>query len=464
MPQRAIATPLASTPKKRGRPTKPHRTGWGENVEGLRYRAHDKRWLVVGTGQMFREPDERLAVARFYAIQAERGEPEKTRVHVGEYPDTVQAVVAGLKEWGKGRKGIKTTRPKGDSGPVVVSVERTFDDPQYWGWLRQQLVTRAKWVSERVGIDLTNLKPPPQTVKLSALLAAYVTKPKLSANEITRSNLFWREFTKAVSVNTIGQVGHEQMAAYEKAVLAMGLSTKSDHHRFTKIKTIIAYGLKRGMDTEGCRRALDAAAMLDAHHRNENDPRPIDPAAFWKVYAAAEKVGDRSYTALLLMALNCCCYGGEVASILWSQVDLKVGTYVGRRPKTGVSRVAVLWPEVITALKKIPKRDGVDAIFNTSIRSHTILSVLRAWRRYRNAAGYGEELTFGQIRDAAYSIACQSGTLDQAKALAGHRFPGMADAYVRRRPDFVGPACNAIRRAFKVAKYGTFKTTFPHLD
>lgn len=222
-----------------------------------------------------------------------------------------------------------------------------------------------------------------------------------------------------------------------------------------KIKTIIAYGLKRSRDVEGCRHAPDAAAILDADHRNENDSQPVDPTVFSKVYAAAKKAVDNASATLLQTELNCCCYGGEVASILWSQVDLTAGSYVGRRPTAGVSRVAVLWPEVVATLKKMPKRDGVDAIINTRIRSHTIVSVLRARRRYRKAADYGEELPLGQIRDAAYSIACQSGTLDQAKALAGHRFPGMADAYVRRRPDFVGSACIAVRRAFNVAKHAT---------
>ena len=401
---------------------------------------------------MFREPDERLAVARFHAISAKAGEPEPIRVQVGAYPDTVSAVVAGLKEWGAGNKGVRIDRPKEKGGAAVVSTERVFDTPEYWAWLHQQLVERAKWVSERAGIDLTNLKPPAPCVKLSTLIDTYSGKRKLSPNEASRSKLFWAEFTKAVGVATIGQVGHAQIVQYEQAVTAAALSTKTTHHRYAKVKTVISYGLKRGLDIEGCRRALDAAAMLDAGHRNENDPQPIEPGQFWKIYAAATKAGDVVFATLMLTALNTCCYGGEVAALKWAEVDLKARTLVTRRPKTAVSRVASLWPEVAAALKAIPKRDSVDFIFNTTRRSYTTFSVLEVWRRYRKAAGYGDEMTFGRIRDAAYSIACQNATLDQAKALAGHRFPGMSDAYVRRRPDFVEPACDAIREAFSVAR------------
>lgn len=385
--------------------------------------------------------------------------PAKVDVEVGAFPSKVEAVVAGSKAWSEGHKDVRLTESKETRGATTVTVSKEFDSPAYWGWLHTQLVARAKWVSERVGIDLTNLKPPVPSAKLSALIDAYTAKPKLSSNEASRSKLFWTEFAKAIDVSTVGEIGHPQIIKYEKAVAAGGLSTKSTHHRFAKVKTVIAYGLKRGLDIEGCRRALDAAAVLDAQHRNENDPTPIEPTAFWKVYSAAMKAGDTVFAALVLIALNACCYGGEAAVLKWGEIDLKAGTLVTRRPKTGVSRVAVLWPETIAALNAVPKRDGVDFIFNTSRRSYTTYSVLEVWRRYCTAAELPTDLKVGQIRDAAYSIACQSATLDQAKALAGHRFPGMTDAYVRRRPYFVGTACEAIRREFEVPKYATAQRT-----
>ena len=457
---------------KTGRPRAVYRTTWGERIPDL-YKLKDGRYRLSGADKVtFSESDERVAVMRAQAMLAERRGVAGLAVPKAsaKMNDTV-AVQQALNAVGVPPAGIPQPlanpflpqpAPNPNGQPIVITTDEDeiafyqgLTQRKAFGlWLRDLILQDGKFVAELTGIEtlahLGTVKKPTPSAKLPALLATYTAKPKLSPNEVTRSNLFWGEFAKAVGVSTIGGVGHEQIRDYEKAVLAMDLSTKSDHHRFTKVKTIIAYALKRGLDTEGCRRALDAAAMLDAGHRNENDPRPIAPVQFWKVLAEAKKAGDETFVALMLTALNTCSYGGEVASIKWSDIDLKAGTYIGRRPKTGVSRVATLWPEVIIALKKVPKRDGVDAIFNTGVRSHTILSVLRAWRRHRKAAGFAEELTFGQIRDAAYSIACQTASLDQAKALAGHRFPGMSDAYVRRRPAFVAPACEAIRTEFKV--------------
>ncbi|MFA9479826.1 hypothetical protein ACERK3_16200 [Phycisphaerales bacterium AB-hyl4] len=43
---------------RRGRPSRPYRTSWGENVEGL-YKCPDGRWRITVTGQTFTEHDER---------------------------------------------------------------------------------------------------------------------------------------------------------------------------------------------------------------------------------------------------------------------------------------------------------------------------------------------------------------------------------------------------------------------
>lgn len=57
--------------------------------------------------------------------------------------------------------------------------QKEFDTPAYWHRLQQRLVTDGKWVSEPVGIDLTNLKPPSRSVKLPALIDAYPSKMTL---------------------------------------------------------------------------------------------------------------------------------------------------------------------------------------------------------------------------------------------------------------------------------------------
>src|SRR5688572_8751608 len=59
---------ISSSPKKRGRPQGRHRMRGGAEIQGL-VRRKDGRWKVSATGQTFVEPDENLAVARFYEMQ-----------------------------------------------------------------------------------------------------------------------------------------------------------------------------------------------------------------------------------------------------------------------------------------------------------------------------------------------------------------------------------------------------------
>lgn len=448
------------TLSKRGRPLKVHRTSWGDQIPGLT-RLKDGRWRMSGVDQVtFTEPDERLAVARFLQMKAERDRPKF--VHAEALParktrnGIAETMLALAPPTTPGPAEILITVSLPDGGPDFasdVTVSKAIStEPEFWAVVRRELLDRPQYAAARTGIEWIaygpELKRPAPSAKLSALIDAYTAKPKLSPNELSRSKLFWKQFVRAVGVERIGEVGHEQVIAYERVILGAGLAAKSIHHRFSKVRTVVAYGLKRGIDIAGCRQALDALAMLEVKDAHPIDPRPIGVADFWAIHGKALEAEDHVFAAMMLTAANAAMYGGEVASMKWSEVDLKAGTYVGRRPKTKISRVAVLWPEVVEALGKIERRECVDYIFNTSRRSFTSNAVVKLWSRYREQAELGDKVFFGQIRDAAYSIACQHASLDQAKVLAGHAFGGASDFYVRRNPQFVAKACDAIREAF----------------
>jgi hypothetical protein len=83
--------------------------------------------------------------------------------------------------------------------------------------------------------------------------------------------LFWAEFVKAAAADRIDQIDHAAVARYEAIVLGSALAPKSQHHRFAKIKSVIAYAMKRGIDTQACRHALDALAMLEVKNAHALD-------------------------------------------------------------------------------------------------------------------------------------------------------------------------------------------------
>jgi integrase len=442
---------LRSTAKK-GRPQASHRTSWGERIDGLS-RLADGRWKVSGpTPIKFTEPDERLAVARFQQIMAERN--SKSNIGTVQVHMTAEDAMIDMLSRAKEAGGVSTdvTRPKdGPKGVWAVSDE-TLSTKQ-WAWLRHQIIKRPKWVAERIGIEkigwLSDLQEPVASPTLKEVGDLYANKLGLSANEACRSKLFWKEFSKAVAVKTIREIKHEQVAAYEKVVQGGNYAPKSILHRYRKVRTILAYSIKRGRGTEDCRRALDVTAMLEVKNHTPLDPKPIGVDDFNAIHRAAVSAGDKTFAAMLLVALNAAMYAGEVSALKWDEIDLKTRELVTRRPKTGVSRVAMLWPETVKAIRELPRIN--ESVFNTKVRSYTVFSAMDSWRKYRKAADLKEELVFGQVRDAAFTIACRSG-LDQARVLAGHRLPGASDHYVRRNPAFVAAACNAIRAAFMARK------------
>jgi integrase len=280
------------------------------------------------------------------------------------------------------------------------------------------------------------------------MIETYAQKPGLSAEQVTRCRHFWDEFAKLVKVTTLRELTHELVGNYEAKVLAKDLAAKSVHHRFSAIKTVIAFGLKRGKHADDCRKALDLLGMLEVDGVNTLDPRPISKVDFNKIRKAATAAGDMTFAALMLFALNACLYPSEVGAVKWDDVDIDRAEFSTKRRKTGVPRVCCLWPETVKGIKALP-RDKT-TIFNTTRQPYTRFSINDVWIKYRKAAEVSDDVRFAEIRDAAFTCACRIGS-DPARVLAGHRLPGATDHYVRRDPQFVADACAAIRK-----EYGPF--------
>jgi hypothetical protein len=153
------------------------------------------------------------------------------------------------------------------------------------------------------------------------------------------------------------------------------------------------------------------------------------------------------FAAMMLFSLNAALYGGEAGTVIWDEISPD-GGFVSRRRKTGVSRIAVLWPETRQAINEL--RRERETVFNTVRRSYTGQSCWKRFGQWRDAAEVDSCITFSNIRDAAYTTAL-SVSFEEAELLAGHRLPGTADNYLRRNPQLVAKACTAIADAFNVA-------------
>ncbi len=468
---------MVNSKTKTGRPTAVYRTSWGEQVPGLR-RLKDGRWRTSWPNQItFSEPDERLAVARYRQWEAQQNGngtiaiPQASAT-VGD-PESLRQAAAALPRPATDPRQLQGTflppalldrqpaAPPASGSPIRIEVDGDRLDfygsetqaNAFWAWLRRLIINQPKLVAQMTGIEqigyLADLRQPTPSPTLDDLIECYAAKPGITKDEVSRCRRFWVEFARIVGIKTIRELTHEHVEQYEAQVAALGLAAKSVKHRYTRVRTVVAYAMKRGKGSDDCRRALDTLAMLEVENVNTLDPHPITPNDFWKIHAAAENAGDKVFAALMLFAVNAALYSSEVGAVRWDDIDLERGEFSTRRSKTRVPRVSVLWPETVKALKAL-SRDR-ETIFNTSVQAYNRFSVHRDWTNYRKAAKVKDGVTFAMIRDAAFTTACRV-SLDQARVLAGHRLPGAVDHYVLRAPQFVADACKAIHDAFWQAK------------
>lgn len=454
---------MVTSTKKTGRKTAVYypKSGGGP-VIGL-FRLGDGRWRVSGPIKYtFSEPDEQLAIAQYRAWQAKQ---------LGQ-DGQITLPVATIDSQGKVNGGLPPTSPdtrriKGNIFPpaligvmpgepnqielagdtLVVGSHKIHADILF-GWIREQIIKRPKWLAERVGIEqigyLADLTPPAPSATLDEVGTLYFANAKISENWLAKSKQFWAEFIAIIGTKNLRELTQDDIIRYGDQIKNADNAPTYARQRFGAIKAILNYPPKRGKWAEDAKRAVALCAVLVPPRKSATDPKPIAPQDFQKLLAAA----NTQMQALLLLALNCAMYGGEVAALNWSDVDLTKATLVTARNKTGIVRIATLWPRTIKVLKALQTRKDVDALFLTEAGTQaSYLIINRAFKKLRKVAKL-PAVQFSQIRDGAYTAAVEAGTdLNLCRLLAGHS-TGISDHYVKRRPGMVAPACQAIAKAY----------------
>lgn len=449
--------------KKRGRPSIPYRTSWGENIDGLS-NPQPGRWRILATGQRFTQHDERMAIAYFRKLTG----PNTVKIFASVEPrmngnrregPTMVAINKFHDALMEGR-----TPPQVTAGATGATLSYELDSDVVWAWLGQQLREKPAYVAQRVGIEqigyLSDLPKPTPSPTLIEVGELYFNKAKVTPNWLAKSKIFWREFCASVGVTTLRELTPELIADYRDSILDNDFSPTYARQRFGAIKTILKFPtVDRLIWVEDCSRALGYCVMLKKPAKKKPQPRPISPANFAALLLAA----DPQMQALLLLALNACMYLGEVIELKWFDIDFETGILsTHRNKKEQIVRVAVLWPETLAALNRLPRL--TDTIFLSADGDpHTYQSIYKLWKAVRKEAKLdGEDvqltskwrgrLQSSHLRDGSYTQAMRMGKdITLAKLIAGHS-TGMADEYVERNQDMVAPVCEAVRRAYDIER------------
>jgi integrase len=313
------------------------------------------------------------------------------------------------------------------------------------------LLEHPEIVARETGIPqlarLAEMPLPRDPITLGNLIEAYAQHADAGDAAKRKVREAWDTFTGLVTVRTLPEVTVERFTAYGDAINAKGWCSEYVADNFGRVRRVIRFGLRRGMDAGQIRSALDRAAVLAAPKRKKSySPSPIKVADFQRLLTAAGD--DESMTAALLLSLNACLYAAELLDVEWDDLDLEVGTYLSDRAKTGIIRAAALWPRTIAALKRVPCTPG--KVFKSSRGdAYHPNSFRKLFATLRKVAKVPASIEYNSIRDGAYTAAVASGVPEQlARVMAGHKAPGLADHYIARNPRMTEPACQAVEQVY----------------
>jgi integrase len=424
---------------KRGRKAKHYVTSEGETIVGLSRRQSDGRWRVIGTQITFSEPDERLAVARYRQIQASRDATGERVTFLQRIPleqlDDEQSPF-----WQSVRGFVLTVD---DEDNLFRNVEVPAE--AFWAKMRELILNQPNLAAQKIGIPelayLSDLPVPKASPTLAELGRLYQDKSRVTPHEKKKTELFWQEFMDVVEVKTVKEITADAIARYHDKVIDTGHSHTYIKHRFGKIKTVLHFAQKRGRAAREIETVLAYCKMLNPPRPGGTDPHPIAPDDFHRLLNQARG----QWKAILLCALNGCLYAKEIADLDQVEIDWQKGVLVTDRQKTGVTRVAVLWPRTLSALRELPRHQGTHLFASRSGKRYHPDQIRKGFAKLREAANLPARVKFSDIRDGAYTAAVQGKDIqfEHARILGGHR-TGMTDHYIKRNASMVTACCQAI--------------------
>jgi integrase len=280
---------------------------------------------------------------------------------------------------------------------------------------------------------------------------------------------FWKEFCKCVGVSRVGDVILELIDRYEDYLYASltkhKWSSASLNNRIALVKSVLSNAVKRvnnPSDIEHLRTALQYADRLTRAEKAKVNPCPIKCADYHKMLNCTKN--NKTYRAILLMALNCGMKESDIINIRISprkgqpkpDINLTDKTLQMPRHKSGIIGVAMLWDRTVAAINEMlaereKKKVKSEYLFLNSLdRPMQADNILRWWLRHRERAGVDKSVKFKHIRNSTQTIPLDKNShlLVETYLILAHSLPGVGNNYLERRPKMVRKACAAIEKYY----------------
>jgi integrase len=445
-----------------GRPKRHHVTADKITIPGLG-RIGDGKWRITegpAKGKRFNEKNELLAIAKFRQLSGQSPAvsfPVGVMTAAAMKADTLDGETTFATEGdapNETRDAFAATLDSEMDAAGNITLSHRVNEAKIWEWCREQIIADRVNAARQLRLpgvaNLDFLPRPP--IKLIDLIAVYRDKNASCDRTKYVSVAILQRLIDHAGAITLDDLTQDKLNAFRAEIEATipGPATRSGY--YGKIKSIISFGLKVGLDAIQIRTCLDRCKVLwTAAPMPSVNPKPISREDFHTLLAS----GNGSWRPWLLLGLNLCLHMNEVCGLKWADFDLVKGTYAAIREKTkrhGIPRAATLWPETLAVLKAMPRRS--EYVF-TSMHGtrHNRNARVTDFAKLRKAAGLPDDVTFDTLRDGSYTAAVRGTEEKWARVLAGHASPGLQDSYVLRNPEAVRPATDAV-----YAAYGPFPT------
>ena len=154
-------------------------------------------------------------------------------------------------------------------------------------------------------------------------------------------------------------------------------------------------------------------------------------------------------TPMVLISLNSGLRAGELFSMTWEQIDLrlKTMTVLASHAKGNATRTVPLNDEALSVLQAIkPKNNATGLVFPSPVTGERFNNVRKAWAEVTAAAKL-PDLRWHDLRhDFASQLVMKGTPLYVVQKLLGHATPAMTMRYAKLAPGALADAVNVLNK------------------
>jgi integrase len=324
----------------------------------------------------------------------------------------------------------------------------------YFGPLADPDAALAKYLAERDDLHAGRTpREPAEALTVYTLCGKFLTTKKrlLDAGELSPRSFadyaavckrLIKSFGKGRLVSDLRPDDFERL----RAVIAKKWGPVRLGNEITRVRTVFNYGFKGGLLDrpmvlgEGFK--VPSKRMLRTH-RAARGPKMFEADEIRQMLAAA----GPAMRAMILLGVNCGFGNADCGTLPLAALDLDGGWVNYHRPKTGISRRCLLWPETVAALREWQARrpepkDPADAglVFVTKYghswaKDTADSPITKETRKLLDAVGINGHRNFYALRHTFETVGGEAKDQAAVDAIMGHARDDMASVYRERISD-----------------------------